>query len=102
MNQRPDPEQPASSIPGVQRPALELAHGQAAFMLIEALMLTLMERRVLTLDQLTLAVETVLATKVEMVQEGVEPQVSRLAAGLLRGLSNSLAATHTDGSRNGQ
>jgi hypothetical protein len=80
-------------VRGVQRPQLEMAYGQAAFMLLEALMLTLIEQRVLTLDQLHAAVETVLVTKVQMAEDGEEPEVSRLASGLLRGLANSLSAT---------
>jgi hypothetical protein len=61
-------------------------------MLIECLMLTLVENRVLTTAQLIGAVETAIATKRQMVDEGEHPEIAAVAVGVLSTLANSLAA----------
>ena len=73
--------------------AMQLAHGQAALLLVECLMLVLIEQRVMTAEQLIGAVDTVLATKLQMVRDEDHPQIARLAVGLLSRIGNSLAAT---------
>jgi hypothetical protein len=72
--------------------ALQLAHGQAALLLIECLMLVLIEQNVMKADQMVEAVETVLATKLQMVRDQEHPQIAKLATGLLSRIANSLAA----------
>jgi hypothetical protein len=73
--------------------AAHLAQGEAALMLIECLMLVLIEQKLFTAEQMSEAVETALSTKAQMVRDGEHPQISRLAAGLLRRIRSSMAAT---------
>ena len=73
--------------------APHLAQGEAALMLLECLMLVLIEQKLFNADQLIDAVETALATKVQMAHDGEHPRISVLATGLLRRIRNSLAAT---------
>jgi len=61
-------------------------------MLIECLMLTLIERRILTASEIVAAVETAIATKRQMVQESKHAEIAAVAAGVLSTLANSLAA----------
>jgi len=86
------------SDPGSRDLALQLAHGQAALLLLECLMLTLIEQKTMTAERMVEAVETVLATKLQMIQDEYHPQIARLATGLLSRISNSLAATQPGGS----
>jgi len=80
------------SDPASRDLAMQLAHGQAALLLLECLMLVLVEQRIMTAEQTVDAVETVLATKLQMVRDADHPQVAKLAAGLLSRIGNSLAA----------
>jgi hypothetical protein len=68
------------------------AYGEAAIMLIESLMLTLIKHRAVTALQMVGAVEDALATKLQMVADGDHAEVSAVAAGLLKTMANSLAA----------
>ena len=61
-------------------------------MLIECLMLTLVENRVLTTSEIVAAVETAIATKRQMVDDGEHPEIAAVAAGVLSTLANSLSA----------
>jgi hypothetical protein len=72
--------------------ARHLAYAEAAVMLIESLMLVLIEQRVLTTQQMVAAVESAIATKRQMVQDGEHPNVSAIAAGVLSRMANSVAA----------
>ena len=72
-----------------------LAYAEAALMLIEGLMLTLLEQRVLTKDQIVATVESVIATKREMLVDHKDPEITLLATGVLRTLANSLTAAET-------
>jgi hypothetical protein len=74
-----------------------LAYGEAAVMLIECLMLILIEQRVLTTQQMIAAIESAIATKRQMVQDGEHPNISAVAAGVLSSMANSVAAG--DGAR---
>jgi hypothetical protein len=55
-------------------------------------MLILVEQRVLTTQQMIAAIESAIATKRQMVQDGEHPNVSAVAAGVLSTIANSLAA----------
>src|ERR1700738_3967011 len=72
--------------------AKHLAYGEAALMLIECLMLSLLEQRVLTANELVEAVENAIATKHQMVADREHPEIASVAAGILSTLANSLAA----------
>ena len=61
-------------------------------MLVESLMIALVEHRVLGAQQVIEAVETVIDTKRQFVEEGSHPQLSAAAAGMATTLANSLAA----------
>jgi hypothetical protein len=95
MNRQTPSIQPDSG-PGTQLAVSEetkhLAYGEASLMLIECLMLTLVEHRILTTSQLLVAVETAIATKRQMVCDRKHPEIASVAAGLLSTLANSLAA----------
>ena len=69
-----------------------LAHGDAALMLIECLMVTLIEHRILTTREIVDAVEAAIATKRQMVADQDHPEIASVAAGVLSTLANSLAA----------
>lgn len=68
------------------------AHAEASFMMMESLMLLLLDRKVLTLQDLTDALETVIETKQGFVLEDRHPRIAEIAAGALRRMANSLAA----------
>ena len=79
-------------LPAGAETARHLAYAEAAVMLIESLMLVLIEQRVLTTQQMVAAVESAIATKRQMVQDGEHPNVSAIAAGVLSRMANSVAA----------
>jgi hypothetical protein len=64
-------------------------------MLIECLMLVLVEQQVLTKDQIISAVESVIATKRQMVADHDNAEIATVAAGVLRTIANSLTAADT-------
>jgi hypothetical protein len=72
--------------------AERLASGEAALMLIECLMLSLVEQRVLTTQEVVEAVENAIATKHQTVADREQPEIASVAAGILSTLANSLAA----------
>ena len=72
--------------------AMRLAEGEAALMLVESLMLALVERRLLSPDQVIEAIETVIETKRAMAEDGSHPEISSAAAGLAGTIANSVAA----------
>jgi hypothetical protein len=55
-------------------------------------MLVVIEQRVLSKEQIVAAVESVIATKRQMVAEHENHQIATVAAGVLRTLANSLTA----------
>jgi hypothetical protein len=77
-----------------------LAYAEASLMLIEGLMQALLERKLLTLDELRSIVDNAIETKQAFVDARVHPEISTLATGILRRLGNSISATrearHTD------
>jgi hypothetical protein len=92
-----DPPQPPKDIPvigdGPTEEVRHLADAEAAVMLIECLMLTLVERGVLTTQQIIGTVEVALMTKRQMVADREHPEIATVAVGVLTRLSNSLAAS---------
>jgi hypothetical protein len=80
---------------GPSQEVIHLADGEAAIMLIECLMLTLVEQGVLSRQQVIGAVEEALRTKRQMVAEREHPRIAAVAVGVLTRLSNSLAASKT-------
>ena len=68
------------------------AEGQAAMVLSESILMVLIEYGVLTKAQLIEAIDTAIAAKRQMVEEGQDVEVSRIAAGLLTALQTSLAS----------
>ena len=71
---------------------MHLASAEAALMLIESLMLLLIDRGLVTTEQIVDSVGTALATKQQFVADGVHPEIAAAAAGLLTTMANSLAA----------
>ena len=59
-------------------------------MLIESL--TLIQRRILTTEEMVAAVEGAIAAKRQMVKDREHPEISTVAVGVLASLANSLAA----------
>ena len=72
--------------------AKHLAEGEAALVLVESLILTLIEKRVIAPDDMLQAVEDVIQVKRQMAEDGITPELSRLAAGILSQVANSVAA----------
>jgi hypothetical protein len=62
-------------------------------MLIEGLMLVLLERKLLTLDEVRSVIDTAIETKQGFVDARLHPEISKVAAGVLRRLGNSVSAT---------
>jgi hypothetical protein len=69
-----------------------LAYAQASIMMLECLLLTLVEQRILGKEQLIAAIETVIATKRQMLAEHDNPEISTVAIGVLGTLANSVSA----------
>jgi hypothetical protein len=69
-----------------------LAYAEASVMLLEGLMQLLIARGVLTAEDIVSTIETVIATKHEMIVDGEHPRISAVAAGVLSALANSVAA----------
>ena len=68
------------------------AEGQAALMVAESILIALMEHNVLTKMQLIDALDTAILTKRQMVEDGQDAEVSRIAAGLLAAIQTSIAS----------
>ena len=66
-------------------------------MLMEGLLQLLLTRRVLTTEEIVSTVEAIIATKRQMITDGEHPEISRIAAGVLSTLANSVAAMDVAG-----
>jgi hypothetical protein len=98
MNRDEAPQRSDEISSVTDRPSEEVIHladGEAALMLIECLMLTLIEQGVLTTQQVVGTVEAALRTKRQMVADREHPRIAAVAVGVLTRLSNSLAASKT-------
>jgi hypothetical protein len=71
---------------------LHLAYAEASIVMLECLMLKLIERGVLSADEIVEALETAIDTKRILAAEGVHPQIGKVAAGALIRVANSVAA----------
>jgi hypothetical protein len=71
---------------------LHLAYAEASVVLLESLMLVLLERGVLSKDELVDALETSIETKRGFIDDGIHAEIAKLAAGTLTRIANSLAA----------
>jgi hypothetical protein len=69
-----------------------LAYAEASLMLLEGLLQLFVARGLLTTDEIIRTVESVIATKQQMIREGEHPEISLVANGVLSTLANSLAA----------
>ena len=72
--------------------ARHLAEGEAALVLLESVLLTLVSKGVITSDEVINAVETVVDVKRQMAADGTSPELSTIAAGILVKVGNSIAA----------
>jgi hypothetical protein len=96
MNPDATPQRPdgiSSVADGPSEELKHLANGEAAIMLIECLILTLVDQGVLTTQQVVGTVEAALRTKTQMVADREHPRIATVAVGVLTRLSNSLAAS---------
>jgi hypothetical protein len=69
-----------------------LAYAEASVMLVECLMLVLMEKKVVPIEDLVDAVETAIEAKQELIRDRSHPEIASIAAGVLSKIANSLAA----------
>jgi hypothetical protein len=92
MSDSPNDLVQSNSEPDPSQTTRHLAYGEAAVMLIECLMLILIEQRMLTAQQIIAAIESAIATKRQMVQDGEHPNISAVAVGVLSTMANSVAA----------
>ena len=61
-------------------------------MLMEGLLQLLVTRGLLPAEEIVSTVEAIIATKRQMITDGEHPEISRIAAGVLSTLANSVAA----------
>ncbi len=71
---------------------LHLAYAEVSIMLMESLVQILLERGLVTLQEIQSAVESAIETKEGFVQSNLHPHISTVAAGVLRRLGNSVQA----------
>jgi hypothetical protein len=77
---------------------LHLAYAEASIVLIEALMLLLLERRAVSVEELIDCLETAVDTKHELAKDGSHPRLSMIAVGVLDSIANSIRAAQGKGS----
>jgi hypothetical protein len=71
---------------------MHLAYAEASVMLLECLTRLLIDRKLVSLDDVLDVVGLASDTKRTLVQDGVHPEISRVALGVLSSLANRLAA----------
>src|SRR5690242_10516720 len=71
---------------------LHLAYAEASVMLVEALMLVLIEKKIVPLESLVESVEAAIEAKRGLMRDGAHPKIASIAAGVLSKIANSLAA----------
>jgi hypothetical protein len=72
--------------------SVPLAEGQAALFLLEALLFRLIERKLLTREDVVELIENALSAKQRLAEDGIDPELARIAAGLLSALTASFSA----------
>jgi hypothetical protein len=94
-----EPTSYASTAPealGAKPPASEItkhmAYAEASIMLLEGVLQLFVARRLLTAEEVVGTVESIIATKQQMIVDGEHPEISSVAAGVLSTLANSVAA----------
>jgi hypothetical protein len=94
-----EPTSHASAAPdalGAKLPASEItkhmAYAEASIMLLEGVLQLFVARRLLTAEEVVGTVESIIATKQQMIVDGEHPEISSVAAGVLSTLANSVAA----------
>jgi len=85
----PDPPSSDATV------TMHLAYAEASILLIESLILVLHERGQLALTDVMDAIDTVIDTKRQQVDNDEHAHVSTVAIGVLHRISNSLAASHS-------
>jgi len=76
---------------------LHLAYAEASVVLIESLMLLLVERRLVSVEDLIECMETAVETKQELAKAGSHPRLSVIAVGVLDSIANSVRAAQGKG-----
>ena len=82
--------------------ARHLAEGEAALVLLESVLLTLVAKGVLTADEVISSVESVVDVKRQMGADGTSPELSAIAAGILIKVANSISAAGSMPVENGE
>ena len=70
-----------------------LAYAEAAVMLMECLMVKLVERKLLSLEEIIETIETTIDSKRHLVKANLHPEIASVAAGVLTRIANSVAAS---------
>jgi hypothetical protein len=83
----------SKATPEPSEVTLHLAYAEASVLIIESLARMLIERNVLSVEDVIDTFETAIETKHTLAAEGVHPEISSLAAGILSTIANSLAAS---------
>jgi hypothetical protein len=96
MTEPTDNPSAAPDAPGGKLPASQitkhLAYAEASIMLLEGVLQLFVARRLLTAEEVVGTVESIIATKQQMIVDGEHPEISSVAAGVLSTLANSVAA----------
>ena len=89
----PRASQEPALVPSTE--TLHQAYAEASILLVESLLLVLLQRNVLSRTDIEEAIEVAVETKKNFVDDNVHPAISRVAAGVLRRIGNSVASQHT-------
>lgn len=92
MTDRQLPEAPRSTTAADLD--VHLAYAEASVMLLECLMLVLMEKKLVAVEDLVDAVETAIEAKQQLVRDRSHSEIAVIAVGVLSKIANSLAAGH--------
>jgi hypothetical protein len=77
-----------------------LASGEAALLLLECVLHQLLDRKLLSTNEILDAIETAISTKRQMILDGEHAEVASVAIGTLQGIANSLVAADSKRRRN--
>ena len=89
-----DPDDPrGASRPLPDTTTMHLAYAEASVMVLECLMRLMIERKLLSMDEILHELEVAIGAKRTLMQEGSHPEIANVAAGVLSTLANSLAAS---------
>jgi hypothetical protein len=85
------PDAPGAK-PAVSEITKHLAYAEASIMLLEGVLQLFVARGLLTAEEVVGTVESIIATKQQMIVDGEHPEISSVAAGVLSTFANSVAA----------